>query len=233
VAEIGRVCKQRGILFHIDATQAVGKLPVSVERLGADLLSLSGHKIYGPKGIGALYIRGRRPRVRLSAQIEGGGQERGIRSGTVNVPGAVGLGAACRFAGEGLATERDRITAQRDELQRRLERVPGVTVHGGSAERAGHILNIGIEDLSGEGLLTRLRGLGVSTGSACASGSLEPSHVLTAMGVPPDLARHAVRFSLGRMTTDEEIEAAADEMRRAIEEARAAASRKGIGRPGI
>ncbi|MBU2689393.1 MAG: cysteine desulfurase [Candidatus Eisenbacteria bacterium] len=226
VEEIGRMCKERGILFHIDATQAVGKIPIAVDRLGADLLSLSGHKIYGPKGVGALYIRSRKPRVRLRALIEGGGQERGFRSGTLNVPGIAGLGAACRLAREQLEMDREQITRQRDELQRRLMSISGVHVHGGNAERVCHILNISAKDLTGEGLLTRLKGVAVSTGSACASGSLEPSHVLTAMGVAPQRARNAIRFSLGRMTTDEEVVASAYEMERAIVEARSAVSRK-------
>ncbi|MBD3334858.1 MAG: aminotransferase class V-fold PLP-dependent enzyme [Candidatus Eisenbacteria bacterium] len=208
VAEIGRRCKEHGVLFHVDGTQAAGKLPISVNEIGADLYALSGHKIYGPKGIGALYLRRRAPRVRPIPLLDGGGHERGLRSGTLNVPGAVGLGAAARLAAERGEDENLRWARQRDRLESGLQELDGVLIHGRAAPRAGNISNVGFRGLTAEALLGQLHTLAVSTGSACTSGSLEPSHVLRAMRVDEKIARASLRFSLGRFTTGDEVETA-------------------------
>jgi cysteine desulfurase len=213
VREIGALCKERGVIFHVDATQSLGKVPVDVEKLGVDLLSLSGHKTYGPKGVGALYARRRKPRVPLRPLMAGGGHEGGARSGTLNVPGIVGLGEACRLAVEVMEEESRRVGGLRDRLEKGLSnRLPRIHVNGGESPRLPNILNVSFEGLTGEGLLGGLRRLAVSTGSACTSGSLEPSYVLRAMGLPDELARGSIRFSLGRFSTDEEVELAIEEV---------------------
>ena len=207
IAEIGRLCHERGILFHTDAVQAVGKVPVDVDAMQIDLLSLSGHKIYGPKGVGALYVRRREPRVRLAAQMHGGGHERGMRSGTLNVPGIVGLGKACELAGEEMAPEAERLAAMRDRLKARLEEgLEHVQVNGGMEHRLPGNLNMSFLHVEGEALLMALDDIAVSSGSACTSASIEPSYVLRALGVGDDTAHSSIRFGLGRFNTTAEVD---------------------------
>ncbi|MBL7132987.1 MAG: IscS subfamily cysteine desulfurase [Phycisphaerae bacterium] len=221
VAEIGKVAKARGVLFHCDATQAVGKIPVNVEQMQVDLLSMSGHKIYGPKGIGALYVRGRGPRVRLVCQMDGGGHERGMRSGTLNVPGAVGMGKACDICRAEMGREAARVRALRDRLYDGIaSRIEHVTLNGHRTQRLGNTLNLSFEYVEGEALMMKMKDIAVSSGSACTSASLEPSHVLHAMGLREDLAHNSIRFSLGRSTTEEEIDYTIDRVARAVEELR-------------
>ncbi|HSB20088.1 MAG TPA: IscS subfamily cysteine desulfurase [Anaeromyxobacteraceae bacterium] len=210
VEEIGRIARERGVLFHTDAVQSAGKIPVDVEKLGADLLSLSAHKMYGPKGVGALYVR-RRPRARILAEIDGGGHERGLRSGTLNVPGIVGFGRACQVAGEGMAEEAARVLGLRERLRHGLGRgVEGLTVNGSLEHRLPGCLNVSFAHVEGEALMMAVRDVAVSSGSACTSASLEPSYVLRAMGVPDDLAHASIRFGLGRFNTAEEVDFAVD-----------------------
>lgn len=207
LAEIGALCKRRGVLWHCDAAQAVGKVPLDVEKLGIDLLSLSAHKLYGPKGQGALYIRSRSPRVRLAAQTEGGSQERGLRAGTLNVPGIVGLGEACRLAQVELATERVRLLHLRTLLYSRLcGELVGIELNGPETERLPGNLSVCFTGVDGAELLVRLGDIALSSGSACASDSPVPSPVLAAMGRSPEQARSTLRFGLGRFTTEEDID---------------------------
>jgi cysteine desulfurase len=207
VREIGAVCRERGVLFHSDATQAVGKVPIDVHADFVDLLSLSAHKLYGPKGCGALFVRRKNPRVRLTAQFDGGGHERGFRSGTLNVPGIVGLGAACAVAREELAEEATRLSALRDKLEQSIARQVGaVFVNGEREHRLPGVTNLSFVEVDGDRLIAALSDLAVSSGSACTSASLEASYVLRAMGIADDLAHSAVRFSLGRSTTEEEVD---------------------------
>ncbi|MDB5302298.1 MAG: IscS subfamily cysteine desulfurase [Phycisphaerales bacterium] len=207
IREIGAICKERGVIFHTDATQAVGKLPIDVQADGIDLLSLSAHKLYGPKGVGALYVRKKNPRVRLTPLFDGGAHERGFRSGTLNVPGIVGLGLACELAAHELVNERLRLSALRDRLQSSLtHRVGPVVVNGDERNRLPHVANLSFPGLDGTSLLNALDDVAVSSGSACTSASLAASHVLMAMGLGDDLAHTAIRFSLGRFTTLEEID---------------------------
>jgi len=207
VAEIGAIAREHGVLFHSDATQAVGKVPINVEEMNIDLMSISAHKMYGPKGIGALYVRRRKPRVRLAAQIHGGGHERGMRSGTLAVPNIVGLGAACRLAEEDMAEEAPKIQALRDHLQTLLEKeLDYVYLNGTVDQRLPGTVNLSFAFVEGESLMMGLENIAVSSGSACTSASLEPSYVLRALGVGDELAHCSIRFSLGRFTTNEEIE---------------------------
>jgi cysteine desulfurase len=210
VAEIGRLCHQRGVLLHCDATQAVGKLPVHVDELSVDLLSLSGHKMYGPKGVGALYVRGKQPHVRLEPQIFGGGQEQGRRSGTLNVPGIVGLAKALELSLELLPTEAPRLATLRDRLYEGLAaRVEGLLLHGPALDSGLRLpgnLNVGFPGVDGEALLLEMRDIAVSSGAACTTVNPEPSHVLRALGLDDDLVRASLRFGLGRGTTAEEID---------------------------
>ena len=211
IAEIGRLCKERGVLFHTDATQAVGKLPVDVEKMGIDLLSISGHKMYGPKGVGALYVRRRSPRVRLMAQMDGGGHERGMRSGTLNVPSIVGLGKACELCGEEMESEGRRLTGLRDRLWKKLSTdLDEIFLNGHATQRLPGNLNVSFAYVEGEGLMMGMKDLAVSSGSACTSASLEPSYVLRALGVGEDLAHTSIRFGFGRFTTPEEIDQASE-----------------------
>jgi len=221
VEEIGQLCKRRGILFCCDATQAVGKLAVSVERIQSDLLALSSHKIYGPKGSGALYVRGKSPRVKLAAQIDGGGQEHFRRSGTPNVPGIVGLGTACRLCEEELAG-RDALSSElRDRLQGGLlAAFPDAYVHGHSAQRLPNTLSISFKGVEAASMLACMPEIAVSTGSACESGATGVNYVLRAMGVGDSLAAGMVRFSLGRFTTEQEIDHTIEQVRRCIAELR-------------
>ena len=222
VPAIAEVCRARGVLVHTDATQSLGKIPLDVNALRCDLLSVSAHKIYGPKGVGALYVRRRDPRVRLVAQMDGGGHERGVRSGTLNVPGLVGFGKACELGMERLGEDVPRIEAMRDRLESELlERLEGVVRNTPPSGRAPHVLNLSFRALEGEALLLGLRTVALSSGSACASASLEPSHVLLALGRSPAEARSALRFSLGRFNTAEEVEIVIEEACRVVEELRA------------
>ncbi|MDH3445319.1 MAG: aminotransferase class V-fold PLP-dependent enzyme, partial [Deltaproteobacteria bacterium] len=207
VKEIGRIAKQRGVLFHSDATQAVGKIPIHVEEMGIDLLSLTAHKLYGPKGVGALYVRASNPRVKVTPIIDGGGHERGMRSGTLNVAGIVGLGAACELAQKEMAAEAERLIALRERLKNGiLERLDDVTINGHPDQRLPGNMNMSFAYVEGESLLMALKEIAVSTGSACTSASLEPSYVLRAIGVPDELAHTSIRFGLGRFNTADEVD---------------------------
>jgi cysteine desulfurase len=222
IGAIGRICKERQVLLHSDATQAVGKIPVDVEALHVDLLSLSGHKMYGPKGIGALYVRRRQPHVRLEPLFDGGGHERGMRSGTLPVPNIVGLGMACLLAGREMATESERIRALRDRLQQRLDaEIEECLLNGHPSERLPGNLNMSFAHVQGEALLMALRTIAVSSGSACTSASVEPSYVLRALGVPDELAHSSIRFGLGRFNTAEEVDYVVGEVARAVHRLRA------------
>ncbi|MFL5264149.1 MAG: IscS subfamily cysteine desulfurase, partial [Anaeromyxobacteraceae bacterium] len=206
IEEIGRVTRERGVAFHCDAVQTVGKLPFDVERLNVDLASISAHKMYGPKGVGALYVR-RKPRVRLIAEQDGGGHERGYRSGTLNVPGIVALGKACAVARAEMAAEAPRLLALRERLRRGLEeRVELVSVNGSLEHRLAGNLNVSFAYVEGEALMMAVKDVAVSSGSACTSASLEPSYVLRAMGVSDELAHASIRFGLGRFNTEEEVD---------------------------
>ncbi len=207
LAEIGALCKRRGVLWHCDAAQAVGKIPLDVEALGIDLLSLSAHKLYGPKGGGALYLRSRSPRVRLAAQLEGGGQERGLRAGTLNVPAIVGLGEACHLAQFELAEESQKLVHLRQRLYHQLcSKLTDIELNGHDRERLPGNLSVCFTDVDGTELLIGLRDIALSTGSACSSDSPVPSPVLAAMGRSPEQARSTLRFGLGRFTTETEID---------------------------
>ena len=209
--QIGALCKQKGVLFHSDATQAAGKVPLDVERQHVDLLSLSAHKFYGPKGTGCLYVRRKNPRVRLTAQLDGGGHERGMRSGTLNVPGIVGMGEAAAIAHAGLPAESQRLAALRDRLQQRLlQGIPDAVVNGDPQARLPHLTNISFPYVEGESLIMGIKEIAVSSGSACTSASLEPSYVLKSLGLGDELAHSSIRFSLGRFTTEAEVDFAAE-----------------------
>jgi cysteine desulfurase len=207
IKEIGKIAKEKGILFHCDATQGVGKIPVNVQELGIDLMSFSAHKIYGPKGIGALYVRKKGPRVRLVPMMDGGGHERGMRSGTLPVPLIVGFGKAAELCEQEMETEAKRLGAMRDRLQAAiLQGLDEVYLNGHPTQRLPHNLNISFAYVEGESLLMGVKEIALSSGSACTSATLEPSYVLRALGVGSDLAHSSIRFGLGRFTTDEEID---------------------------
>jgi cysteine desulfurase len=211
IAEIGAVCREKGVWFHTDATQAIGKIPFDVDAMNVDMASFSGHKIYGPKGVGALYVRRRNPRVRLTPQMHGGGHERGMRSGTLNVPGIVGLGAACALAAEDMEKDIAHCRTLRDRLEKRLRgELDHVALNGDEEHRLPSTLNISFAYVEGESLVMGMPGVAVSSGSACTSASLEPSYVLRALGVGDDLAHSSIRFSVGRFTTEEEVDQAAE-----------------------
>ena len=213
VAEIGKLCHEKGILFHTDGVQAVGKIPVDVNAMQIDVLSLSGHKIYGPKGVGALYVRRRNPRVQISEQINGGGHERGMRSGTLNVPGIVGLGKACEIAGEEMQAETERLLKLRNKLQHKLESaLDYVHVNGSMEHRLPGNLNMSFVYVEGESLLMGINDIAVSSGSACTSATLEPSYVLKALGLGDDVAHSSIRFGLGRFNTEAEVDYVADKL---------------------
>jgi cysteine desulfurase len=221
LGEIGALCRSRGVLLHSDAAQAVGKIPLDVEAMQIDLLSISGHKLYGPKGIGALYIR-RRPRVRLAPLIDGGGQERGFRSGTLPTPLCVGLGRACAIAQAEMAAESTKIAALRRRLLAGLRsRIPGTRLNGSAEHRVGGNLNLAFEGLDGDTLLEACPAVAASTGSACSSASVEPSYVLRALGLDEAAARSSLRLSVGRFTTEAEIDFAVDALAAAVERLRA------------
>jgi cysteine desulfurase len=214
--EIGQIAKQRGILFHSDAAQAVGKIPLHVEEMGIDLLSISAHKFYGPKGVGALYVRSKQPKVRLDPIIDGGGHEQGLRSGTLNVPGIVGLGKACEIAGRELSQEAVRLVDLRERLKLGiLSRLDEVFVNGDPVRRLPGNMNISFAYVEGESLLMALKDIALSAGSACTSASLEPSHVLRALRLPDDMVHSSIRFGMGRFNTGEEIDYTVD---RVVEE---------------
>jgi cysteine desulfurase len=211
IADIGALCRSKGVLFHSDAVQAVGKIPIDVEAMKIDLLSITAHKMYGPKGVGALYVR-RKPRVRLTPMIDGGGHERGLRSGTLNVPGIVGFGMACELAQRDMPDEAQRLTGLRDRLLAKLKAgVPQVFVNGSVEHRLPGNLNISFAFIEGESMLMAInKHVAVSSGSACTSASLEPSYVLRALGVGDDLAHSSLRFGIGRFNTEAEIDHVAD-----------------------
>jgi cysteine desulfurase len=213
IREIGKLCKERGVLFHTDAVQAIGKVPVHVIQDNIDLMSMSGHKIYGPKGVGALYVRRKSPRVQVTAQIDGGGHERGMRSGTLNVPGIVGLGEACAIAKREMAEESERLRTLRDHLKERLlSGLDEVYINGSLEHRLPNNLNMSFAYVEGESLLMGINDIAVSSGSACSSATLEPSYVLKALGMGDDLAHSSIRFGLGRFNTREEIDYTADRL---------------------
>lgn len=221
VAAIGKLCKERGVLFHSDGAQMVGKLPVDVDAMGIDLLSISGHKIYGPKGVGALYVRRRNPRVRLVPLMDGGGHERGMRSGTLNVPGIVGIGKACELCGAEMAQDAGRLAGLRDRLWKRLqEELDEIYLNGHPTDRLPGNLNVSFAFVEGEALMMGISDVAVSSGSACTSASLEPSYVLRALGVGDDLAHTSIRFGMGRFTTEEEVDFAAEKVIAAVKRLR-------------
>src|ERR1700760_3875906 len=213
VAEIGKICREKGVIFHTDAVQAVGKVPVDVNAMNIDVLSLSAHKIYGPKGVGALYVRRRNPRVQISEQINGGGHERGMRSGTLNVPGIVGLGKACEIAREEMASEAARLSKLRDKLKAKLESsLDYLHVNGSMEHRLPNNLNVSFVYVEGESLLMGINDVAVSSGSACTSATLEPSYVLKALRLGDDVAHSSIRFGLGRFNTEAEVDYVADKL---------------------
>jgi cysteine desulfurase len=207
IASIGALCRRKGILFHVDAAQATGKIALDLNTLPVDLMSLSAHKTYGPKGIGALYVR-RKPRVRIEALIHGGGHERGMRSGTLPVHQIVGMGEAYRLAREIMGAEGERMRSLRDRLLAGVQGIPEVRINGDLEQRVPHNLNISFTFVEGESLLMGMKGIAVSSGSACTSASLEPSYVLRALGLSDEVAHSSIRFSVGRFTTEADIDAA-------------------------
>jgi len=207
--EIAVICEKHGVLLHSDATQAVGKIPVNARETGVHLMSFTAHKMYGPKGVGALYVSRKNPRVKVTAQMDGGGHERGMRSGTLNVPGIVGFGKAAEIARLEMQQDADRLSKMRDHLEAELTKLEETKVNGNIQHRMPHVANISFKHVEGEGLMmTFNQNVAVSSGSACTSASLEPSYVLVGMGLGDDLAHSSIRFSLGRFTTDEDIEQA-------------------------
>ena len=206
ISEIGAICKKHGVLFHSDATQAVGKIPVDVLADHIDLMSFTAHKMYGPKGVGALYVRRKNPRVKVTAQMDGGGHERGMRSGTLNVTGIVGFGKACEIAKTDMAEESTRLSGMRDRLERELLTLEESYLNGNKEHRLPHTTNISFKYVEGEGLMMGVKDVAVSSGSACTSASLEPSYVLKSLGLDDELAHSSLRFGLGRFTTEAEID---------------------------
>ncbi len=216
VKEIAKIAHSFGALFMTDATQAVGKIPVNVIEDGIDLLALSAHKMYGPKGVGALYVRRKNPRVKVTAQMDGGGHERGMRSGTLNVPGIVGLGKACELGRLEMQQDAVRLSALRDKLEASLTQLEESYVNGNVEHRLPHTANISFKYVEGEGLMMAMKDLAVSSGSACTSASLEPSYVLKSLGLSDDLAHSSIRFGLGRFTTEEEVDRAIEVTKNAV-----------------
>jgi len=213
VAEIGKICREKGVLFHTDGVQAIGKVPVDVNKDNIDLMSITGHKLYGPKGAGALYVRRKSPRVQLTAQMDGGGHERGMRSGTLNVPGIVGLGEACAICQREMPEETKRLQYLRDKLRGKLEAgLDEVYLNGSWEHRLPHSLNLSFAYVEGESLLMGINDVAVSSGSACTSATLEPSYVLKALGLGDDIAHSSIRFGIGRFNTEEEIDYVADKL---------------------
>jgi cysteine desulfurase len=220
IAAIGELTRARGILFHVDAAQSAGKVPIDLETMKVDLMSFSGHKIYGPKGIGALFVR-RKPRVRLEAQMHGGGHERGMRSGTLATHQIVGMGEAFRIAKEEMAQDNARIKQLHDKLLNAVKEIDEVYINGDIDHKVPNILNVSFNFVEGESLIMALKGLAVSSGSACTSASLEPSYVLRALGRNDELAHSSIRFSLGRFTTEEDIDYAIEQIIKSIDKLRA------------
>jgi len=221
VTEIGKLCRERGVIFHTDATQAVGKVPTDVNKQNIDVMSISGHKMYGPKGVGALYVRRKNPRVQVSAIIDGGGHERGMRSGTLNVPGIVGLGKACALAQEDLPQESCRLAGLRNRLRDRImNRLDEAYINGSMEHRLPGNLNISFAYVEGESLLMGINDIAVSSGSACTSATLEPSYVLKALGTGDDLAHSSIRFGIGRFNTEAEVDYVADRVIETVERLR-------------
>jgi cysteine desulfurase len=211
IAEIGRLCRERGVIFHTDAAQSIGKMPINVDKQNIDLMSIAGHKLYGPKGVGALYVRNKNPRLRLSALLDGGGHERGMRSGTLNVPGIVGLGKACAIAQEEMLKESCHLAGKRNHLRDRImSRLDEVTINGSMEHRLPGNLNLSFAHVDGEALMMALNDIALSSGSACTTAAIEPSHVLRAIGVSDDLAHSSIRFGIGRFNTDAEVDYVAD-----------------------
>jgi cysteine desulfurase len=207
IREIGKICRARGVLFHTDGVQAVGKVPINVNADNIDMMSISAHKMYGPKGVGALYVRRRNPRVQITAQIDGGGHERGMRSGTLNVTGIVGMGEACELCNREMEAETKRLLYLRDRLRAKLEAgLDEVYINGSMEHRLPHSLNMSFAYVEGESLLMGINDIAVSSGSACTSATLEPSYVLKALGVGDDVAHSSIRFGIGRFNTEEEID---------------------------
>lgn len=221
IREIGELCRERGVVFHSDAVQAVGKVPVDVQAMNIDLMSITAHKIYGPKGVGALYVRSKNPEVRLAPLIDGGGHERGMRSGTLNVSGIVGLGKACQLCMQEMAEESRRLGQLRDRLKDGiLSRLEGVHVNGSIERRLPHNLNLSFDGVEGEVLLTALDGVAVSSGAACRSMASESSYVLRALGLGEDRAQGSIRFGLGRFNTEEEVDWVIDRVVEAVKSLR-------------
>ena len=216
IREISAIAHKHGALFMTDATQAVGKIPVDVNADGIDLMAFTAHKMYGPKGVGALYVRRKNPRVKVTAQMDGGGHERGMRSGTLNVPGIVGLGKACEICQLEMESEAIRLSALRDKLQAALTTMEESYVNGKTEHRLPHVANISFKYVEGEGLMMAMKDLAVSSGSACTSASLEPSYVLKSLGLSDDLAHSSIRFGLGRFTTEEEVDFAIEQTKKAV-----------------
>jgi cysteine desulfurase len=220
IKAISAIAKKNGILFHTDATQAVGKIPVDVLADGIDLMSFTAHKMYGPKGVGALYVRRKNPRVKVTSQMDGGGHERGMRSGTLNVPGIVGFGKACELCEQEMDSEATRLSALRDKLEKELLTIEEAYVNGNPAHRLPHVANISFKFVEGEGLMMGTKDIAVSSGSACTSASLEPSYVLKSLGLDDELAHSSLRFGLGRFTTEEEVDFAIDHVKTAVNKLR-------------
>jgi len=216
IREIAKIAHSHGALFMTDGTQAVGKIPVDVLADGIDIMAFTAHKMYGPKGVGALYVRRKNPRVKVTAQMDGGGHERGMRSGTLNVPGIVGLGKACELARLEMAADTARLSAMRDRLEKELTTLEESYVNGSVEHRLPHVTNISFKYVEGEGLMMGVKDLAVSSGSACTSASLEPSYVLKALGLSDDLAHSSLRFGLSRFTTDEQIDYAIGHVKEAV-----------------
>jgi cysteine desulfurase len=234
IAEIGKIVKEKGIAFHSDATQAVGKIPVDVEKDGIDLMSMSGHKIYGPKGIDAIYVRSKGPRVRLTSQMDGGGHERGMRSGTLNVTGIIGLGKACEIAGGEMLEENRRLRELRDKLQAGIfERLDEVYLNGHPTKRLPGNLNVSFAYVEGESLLMGISDIAVSSGSACTSATLEPSYVIRALGTDEELAHSSIRFGLGRFNTEEEVDYVTDRISKEVKRLREMSPLYEIAKEGI
>ncbi len=219
--EIGEICKRHGVLLMSDATQAVGKIPVDPKDVGVHIMAFSSHKMYGPKGVGALYVSRKNPRVKVTAQIDGGGHERGMRSGTLNVPGIVGFGMAAELAQKEMEEESKRLSKLRDKLESELCQIEETYINGNTENRMPHVTNISFKHVEGEGLMmTFNQNIAVSSGSACTSASLEPSYVLIALGLGDDLAHSSIRFSLGRFTTDEEVDQAIAMVKKGVQHMR-------------
>jgi cysteine desulfurase len=216
IREIAAIAHKHGALFMTDATQAVGKIPVDVIADGIDLMAFTGHKMYGPKGVGALYVRRKNPRVKVTAQMDGGGHERGMRSGTLNVPGIAGLGKAAELCRLEMQEESDRLSVLRDKLQTSLLELEESYLNGNRENRLPHVANISFKYVEGEGLMMAMKDLAVSSGSACTSASLEPSYVLKSLGLSDDLAHSSIRFGLGRFTTEEEVDFAITQTKKAV-----------------